>query len=134
MCTEQQYLELVGRKREENKLNVSRDIPCEVKSFNQWFWENYPMLRPVLVEGDNYTLDTYKFMDQTRKGQEFHDQLRIVDHWITSDGAVFMLVEGTFVPGTKKRSFWFTVDALFHKEPAKTVYYIMKNGLIYEDE
>ena len=73
-------------------------------------------------------------MDQTKEGQKFHDQLRIVDHWITSDGAGFMLVEGIFVPGTKKRSFWFTVDSLFHKEPAKTVYYIMKNGLIYEDE
>ena len=36
--------------------------------------------------------------------------------------------------GTKKKSFWFTVDSLFHKEPAKTVYYVMKNGLIYKDK
>ena len=64
----------------------------------------------------------------------FHNKLKSVDHWIASDGAGFMLVEGIFVPGTKKRSFWFTVGSLFQKEPAKTVYYLMKNGLIYEDK
>ena len=45
-----------------------------------------------------------------------------------------MLVEGIFNPGTKPRQVWFTVEGLLYKEPAKVVYYIMRNGLIYESE
>ena len=64
----------------------------------------------------------------------FHNKLKSVDHWITSDGAGFMLVEGIFIPGTKARQVWFTVQSIIEKEATKVVYYIMKNGLIYKDD
>ena len=73
------------------------------------------------MKGNEYTADIYRFSDQTKKGQDLHNQLRVVDHWITSNAAGFMLVEGIFVPGTKKRNFWFTVESLFHKEPARAI-------------
>ena len=45
-----------------------------------------------------------------------------------------MLVEGIFIPGTKPRQVWFTLGSFIEKEPARVVYYVMKNGLIYEDD
>ena len=45
----------------------------------------------------------------------FHNKLKSVDHWIASDGAGFMLVEGIFIPGTKARQVWFTVQSIIEK-------------------
>ena len=85
-----------------------------------------------MIQGEEFTLDTFRFRDSSREAMAFHKSMMTVDHWITSDGAGFMLVEGIFNPGTKPRQIWFTVESLLYREPAKVVYYVMKNGLIYE--
>ena len=82
---------------------------------------------------NKFNLETYRFRDFSEESRNYHNSLRIIDHWITSDEAGYLLVEGIFIPGTKPRQVWFTLGSFIEKEPAKAVYYVMKNGLIYKD-
>ena len=84
--------------------------------------------------GNKFNLETYRFRDFSKEGRSYHNSLKIVDHWITSDEADYLLVEGIFISGTKPRQVWFTLGSFIEKEPAKVVYYIMKNGRIYKDD
>ena len=134
MFNQDQFQELLTRKHQEKKLNIHQLLPQELFNFNKWFWENYEGLRPVEMMGDKFNLETYRLRDSSEEGKRYHNSLRIVDHWITSDEAGYLLVEGIFIPGTKPRQVWFTLGSLIEMEAAKVVYYVMKNGLIYKDD
>ena len=80
MFNQEQFQELLTREHQEKKLNVNRELPSKLLDFNIWFWRNYKQLRPIVIQGEEYTLDTYRFRDSSKEAIAFHKSMMIVDH------------------------------------------------------
>ena len=130
MFTRSQYQELMNREHKEQKLNVHWVLPERVRVFNKRFWEEYTELRPGKWEKGNLVFNEPRFCDSS--AQEYHNQEKIIDHWVTSDLRAYVLVKGNF--GLKQeREVWFTVEEYLNRNTGKLVFYVMKNGLIFLD-
>ena len=129
MFTRNQYLEIMEKEQEEHKLNVHWILPPGLEDFNKRFWVNYIYLRPTKWI-NNEPRHTGPRLYEEDKSQT---NPKIVGHFITSDGSGYVLVKGVFDKGGPKIEAWFTVKEYLDRETGKLVFYIMKNGLIYQD-
>ena len=130
MFTRSQYLEILNRSQEEHKLNVHWILPPELEDFNKRFWKDYIHLRAAKWENNELSYKGPKLYEEDRN----QTSPRIVDHCITTDGASYVLVRGVFNKGGPQIEAWFSVEEYLLRETGDLVFYILKNGLIYQDK
>ena len=133
MFTRRQYLELLEREQKEQKLNVHWLLPQGLRDFNKRFWMKYTQLRPAQWIDNEISFEGPSLYEEDQGIYKVKEQ-KIIDHWITSDGTGYVLVKGVFTKNGPEVEVWFTVEEYIGRETGRMVFYIMKNGLIFQNK